>query len=257
MLVAVLAAPVVILVYGAERRQKIFSAGFGVLCLQYLVFYYLGDTYFLLLMPWVAVALAGITAVAWRAHESVPVSRSRTAIRTAVVVAWAFILANQAVEAWKFVNTVSSASFPFMRLSTQRELADRLDALRIDSPWTVSYTFAGVMELLSEGRVRPRHAYHLFRKSCTMGADTGYQEVINEYGIAWNSVFRRMGGGIHYVVAQPNPSNIDMNPCLKGHWALRVLAETAALKGGSAAELFSVGRPGSVEELKVYEVRLP
>jgi hypothetical protein len=211
----------------APRVRRAFGLGLALLLAQYCGFYYTsGNSFFLLAMPWIVLALGGALALAHRAaHEGEP-ARRRELVQGAVL-ATGLVLTAHAAEQWlRLGRAMRAPDTSIFALEQQRALVGDLERDGVVHPWSGTYAFIGVAELLSRGRVRPEHAFPILSASC--GAKAGG---LTDYVAAWEIVLDRMGPGTHEVVLMPRAERIEISPCRDGEKMAEGFFAAAARRG--------------------------
>lgn len=221
-------------------RLRFAAAVVGLVLLQYVAFYYEGMSVFGLVAPSVPAAAAIIGVLAW---DRV----ARRAARVAIGAAFALLLVNNVTQGVLWNISIAHADSTFFDLRSQRAVAADLDAAGVTSPWTTTFGVVGVLEVLTDSRVRPRHAFPLYAEGCS-----GYTPEV-----VWEPVLDRMGGGRHDVLLSPRVIDVDVSPCEPGERMSRGFYEAVAARRGQIEEVRSYPVGSGAVGLQWLSVDLP
>jgi 4-amino-4-deoxy-L-arabinose transferase-like glycosyltransferase len=238
----------------AARPARMLGAGLGALLLQYVLFYYVGMTLYLLVVPWIAMALGVTGAAAWRYAAGRARRPLRVGLQVALVAAAAGLVANNAVEAVTLNRAVARPGYAIFDRGAQERLARLLVDRRIDRPYTTTYGLAGVLEFFSHGAVRPRHAFPIFEHVACGGRG---REDARTHGAAWDVLLGRLEPGRHHLVLTPTPSRVDVSPCSRGALIAGTLEAAAARRHGTLRPVERVTSPTAGVAYEIVELELP
>lgn len=188
----------------------------ALLIAQYVAFYYVGMTIFGLVTPFVPLATALAAAWAWDA------AAHRRPLRWAVGAAVALLLVNNVSQTARYAVASMHTDYTIFDRPAQEALARDLDAAGVNEPWTTTYGIVGVLELLTDDRVSPRHGFPVFVETLERGGT---------YEDAWSTLFDRMAPGTHHIIVTPRPSELDVNPLQEGSRIAGSLPEIARKRG--------------------------
>ena len=188
----------------ATPPEKAFGVGLVALFLLYLTMYYVGMSLFILLTPWVPLAVAAGWVRGWRALSGLEHRQVRGLLRGAFVACLLLLIAGHAHQSVLLHQAFAKPRYGVFHLQTQQELADALVADGHREVWTTTYSIAGVPEQLSDNALRGRNVFPLIRHHC--GQPTGYAK-------AWRELLARWPPGRHVVLMSPRPSEVDTSPC--------------------------------------------
>lgn len=239
----ILAAVMVTIAATARRSQppavRAFGLGCGVTLALYWLLYYRGASYYLLLAPWVPIAVA--LAVVGIVRSARPAGR-------AVVVALLVVLAVSSIaEAARMIDAVRHPETGMFDGAAQRELAALLEDTGRTRPYSTTYGAVGVYELLSRQAVRPRSLWPYFDRAGERPAD---------FQAAWAAVFARLGPGTHTLLLSPNASPVETSEGVPGALIDSELAPAAAA-ANARIEVISVWRaPSGHAILRVVDLHL-
>jgi hypothetical protein len=223
---------------------RAFAAGLGLVLLQYFTFYYRGHSYYLLLAPWIpiAVAVAGV-GLYNSARDLAGVGR--IVAKGALVLAALVIAANALLEVSRYRQAAAAPGAGMFDGEAQERVARDLVARGIERPIVTTYGGLGVYELLSGDRLRPRYAFPYFH--AVSGGDRA------DFRRAWTSLLERLGPGRHVFVLAPNPSPVDTSPLERGGLIAEELRPAAVAMGARVQTLERHSRRGR-PVLSVVEV---
>lgn len=244
-LVAVLGAFLV----SAPRAVRAFGAGFGLLLLQHLAFYYRGESYFELLAPWIPIALAIAGLGLWKAATSLRREAVRRPAQALVIALGLAVFANNGAELARYHEALASPQPSMFELRLQELVADYLEDDEIDPIYTTTYGVIGVYEMYTHGRVRAVHLFPYFRAV----ADGGPAEYVTQ----WISILGRLGPGVHYILLSPNPSRVDTSPCRDGNLIANQLWPAVWLLRGQARPVLENQNGRGLRTLIIVRVTLP
>lgn len=222
---------------------RAFGAGLGLLLLQYVTFYYRGHSYYLLLAPWLPIAIAVAAVALYNAAGELG-----AAARGLVIAVGALILVNAAVETVRYHSAAASPGAGMFDRAAQERVVRVLREHGEKRPIVTTYGGVGVYELLSDGELDPRYAFGYFH-----GAAGGDR---SDYRRAWGALLERLGAGRHVFVIVPNPSPVDTSPLTTGGLIAEELEPTARARGARVRTLDRVSRRGR-PILSVVEVEAP
>jgi hypothetical protein len=188
------------------RATRAFGLGFALLLLQYMAFYYVGQSAFILLVMWIPLGVSGVLWLLVRSAWSSPRASVRVGVLLAVAVALGAWTYNNVLELWRYERSTNAPTAALWNRDAQISVAEDLEARGALAPWTMSFASAGVLELVSDGAVRPRHAYPIFATVCADAAQLRQED-------AWLEVLERMGPGRHWVLLTPEASKVEISPC--------------------------------------------
>ncbi len=205
------------------KAARVFGAGLGFLLLQYLALYYRGESYWLLLIPWIPIAAASAGVGLWNAAAGVQ-SVARRRLACALVAALGLgIMANNAADVTRLHRAMARPGSAMFSLRAQTWATQQLLARGDVRPFTTTFGLVGVFEVLSASRLRPRHLFPYFHAA---GDDPRRAET------AWDEIFQRMGPGRHTIVLTPNPSRVETSPLVRGDLIADTFRTAAIRRGG-------------------------
>ncbi len=185
-------------------QEKAFGVGLVTLLVLYVAMYYVGMSLFILLTPWVPLAVALGLVRAWRRVADLGQPLVRRGAKGALVACLLLLVGGHASQSFLLNQAFSRAHYGVFALATQQDLTDALVAAGHREVWTTTYSIAGVPEQLSDDAIRGRNVFPLIRQHCDEPAG---------YARAWNEVLSLWPPGRHVVVISPRPSEVDTSPC--------------------------------------------
>jgi hypothetical protein len=249
LLVTVLGAALVVpFVRGAGLSARMYGTGVLLLFLQYIALYHNDPgQFFLPVLPWVAMAVAvvgaGLSTVAGRLGGQ-RAWYGRAPLAAAAVALFSLNL----IESKTLYQVLTNRTSSMFSLSAQEGLVHHLIENGVESPWVVTYSEAGVYDVLSLGRVRPHLAYPIFSESCT--ASTTREA---PYRAAWELVLDRMQGAHEYLVLPSKPAMLEMSPCAGGPSVRAELESVVAARGRRLRRVAGFG-PASEPAIELFEI---
>ena len=233
------------------RPLRLLGLAFGLLCLEYVAFYYEGMTLFTLLTPWVPLIL-GVTGVwAWRLAAP---WRARRLVRGGLVGVAIALVGVQTAQTVRFARAVRHPAYGMFDLATERSVTAELVSLGATRPVTTTYGIVGVLDVLSDGAVRPEHVFPLFEAA--LHAHQRHQGTVALYRRVWDRVLGRLGPGVHYLLLSPHASILDTNPVADMPRVVAALAPAVAARAGRLEPVRAWDLQGH-EVFRLVRVTLP
>ena len=228
---------------------RAFAAGLGILLLEYVTFYYRGLSLFLLLAPWLPIALAVAGVGLWSTARGLVKPGLRRTASVALVLVTLVVLVNNAVEVMRLHSAVAAPGASLFDRRAQEEVTAHLVDAGIERPYVTTYGAIGVFELLSRGELEPIHLFPYFA-AVADGDEPDYDQ-------AWRAILDRLGPGRHVFVLAPNPSTLDTSPCRRGELIASRLAPVAAASGILATTLAVFASRSGLPVFEIVEVVTP
>lgn len=206
--------------------QRAFGLALGVASLGYVAMYYQSMSLYLLLAPWVPLALGLVLARAWRP------ARAR-GLRQGLAVAVLILLAGNGIAQTRVLHRlVDEPQLDLMCRSVHEQLAEALVRAHVTAPWTTTHNLVGGLEIATAGQVRPHHAFEMFLQTVSQVGETTHG-----YDAAWDAVLReaRRVAGPELrsdVVVQPAAAKMDANPLRHREWLAGRFPEAVVRQGG-------------------------
>lgn len=219
---------------------RAFGAGLGVTLLLYWMLYYRGASYYMLLAPWVPVAMALCVVGVW----NVAPGRAR---RAALLAAVLFVVVSSGAEATRMWSAVRAPEAAMFDGGAQREAAEVLIRSGRTAPYVTTYGAVGVYELHSRGEVRPRVLWPYFDLP---GGEAG------DFQTAWVAVFSRLGPGRHTLLLSPDPSPVETSEGVPGHLIASELPAAAAAAGVRLEWISTQRSPSNQPIIQIVELQM-
>lgn len=231
----------------AAPVERALGLGLGALLLQYVGIYYVGMSLFGLLAVWVPLA-GGLGLARWwpRAGDGVG-ARGGVA-----VVALVGVLGVQLWQDAVLVQAYGRPGHAMHNLRVQQQLAADLQREGVDRVWTTTYADAGVLEQLSDGRVRGVNLFAAFWHVTSSGPETR-----DLYTRAWQVALADMPAGEHRAVLVPRPAEVEVSPCQEGAWIAEQLEPAVRAMGGQVKPWRSWQDARGLEVFRGVKVTLP
>ncbi|MEI8257089.1 MAG: glycosyltransferase family 39 protein, partial [Deltaproteobacteria bacterium] len=178
------------------------------------------DYQFVLLVPFASLVVArSLVALAARFGVSSP--RVRCAAQAAMVVAWAALGIREHMLFW---NDLANGQNAMLSLAAQRRSAEFLQRRGIVRPVTVTFYAVGQYEFLTDGAVRPLHAFNLFRDPRMDDA---------HLASGWRDALAIDGGETHHVLLPLGRNVVEERHFSEGSMRRVLLEQVAPSLGGS------------------------
>ena len=223
----------------APRPIRAFGLALGLTLLLYWMLYYRGASYYLLLAPWIPIALALALVQLWRRGPG----RSRDLLMALVGV----LAVNSVAEHIRLYEAVQAPEKAMFAGEAQRSAAHWLQDHADTTPYTTTYAMVGVMDVLSEGAVRTRSVWPYFHQA---GAPPAV------FTQAWHRVFARLGPGHHRFLLSPHPSPVETSEGMDGRWIDAQLEAAVSAAGHQLRVESSWPAPSGDTMLRVVTVEI-
>lgn len=245
------AALVVPFVRRAGLPARMYGTGLLLLFLLYIALYHNDPgQFFIPVLPWVAIAVGVVGTSLSTAAGRLGGQRAwygRAPLAAAAVALFSLNL----LEAKKLYQVLTNRTSSMFSLSAQEGLVHELIEKGVESPWVVTYSEAGVYDILSRGRVHPRLAYPIFSEACSAPATREAP-----YRPAWELVLDRMEGAHEHLVLPANPAMLEMSPCAGGPSVRADLEAAVEARGRRLRRVAGFGPEGAPAiELFAIEAR--
>jgi hypothetical protein len=234
------------------RPQRALGFALATTSAAYLAIYYQGMSLYLLLTPWVPLAVGLILAQLWTPGRLV------VARRVVVVGVMVLLCGNGLAQTRILHRMVAHPQLDIVALGAQQALAAALVAGNVVAPWTSTHNIVGALEVLTAAQVRPHHAFAMFLAEVVKVGETSAG-----YDAAWDRVlaFARAtdaAAGRSDFVLQPAASKMDVSPLKHRRWLEASFADAVQRQGGviSAVREFRA-QPGGPVLLKWATVQWP
>lgn len=232
------------------RHIRAFGLGVALLLIQYMAFYYVGQSAFILLLVWIPVGIGGVSWLLVRRALRARLAAVRWGGPALVALVLAAFLVNNAAELRLWIRATTEPTGGLWNREAQLAAAAELEARGVSDAWTTTYGLGGVLELVSDGALRPRNAYPIFATACTNEGRLTQEE-------AWLEVLRRMGAGRHWLLLSPDASQVEISPCRNGVDVMRGFEEATATSGTHVELVRTWVSEGGVESFRLVTLDVP
>lgn len=248
-------------VRSAPLAMRAYGCALGAVLLQYWSFYYTGQSYYFLLIPWVLLGIAGTTMHAYHWAGGLTAPAARYGVRALVVVALGGFMVNQARQTLRYERDSALSNTSLGDQRSQRRVAADLERLHIVHPWTTTFTVGGVFETLSQGRVRPRHAYPFFAHMCghfqSPQAPSPPENERDGTLRVWGQIVATMPAGTQHVLLAPRAQLPEVSPCESGAAIVEAFYATMRARGIAVRPVRSWYALDGSETFRLVAIEVP
>jgi hypothetical protein len=212
------------------RPQRAFGLALGVAVVAYLAIYYQSMSLYLLLAPWIPLAVGLVLAHLWTPGRLVVLRR------VAVVGVLVLLCGNGLAQTWVLHRLVARPELDLVARSVHEALAASLIEHHVVQPWTTTHNIVGGLEVATAGRVRPHHAFDLFLDVVSRVGETPAG-----YDAAWDRVLAEahrldLNAGHSDFVLQPAAAKMDVSPLRHRDWLAARFDQAVIRQGGVVSD---------------------